>query len=172
MELTAQMKETLVTSLKAQRDEIDQLIKCLQGTEGIALVPATAVSGPSLPAVDIRLPQTQTTLRPIPLKRRYVKQKKERILGRGKKSVGRPRAPRRVIDSDDAGFGRCSIDAVAAILRSGVDGSHELTPADIMSALKHRWKIETTFRGVSIVLGRGKSNGRFERVGDDWRLVE
>lgn len=142
MEFSPEIKKILLPVLKAKRDEIDQVIKEIEGTETATLAGNTSGKG------------------------KVVKSKQPPA---GKKH-GRP-TEATVHEDDDQNFGKCTIHAVANILREGRDGEHELSAADIMSELKRRWKIEASYKTVCNVLGRGKNKGRFREVGDKWRVI-
>ena len=138
MELTPQMKQIVLESLKVYGDMINQFIGILSG----------ALNAETLPS--------KSTADPMPSK-----------IPRRKK-IGRPRKSMIATD-DNQDFGRCSIEAIAHILRVE---ERELSVADIMSQLKRRWNIDAKYKTVTIVLGRGRNQGRFEEVGEMWRLAK
>jgi len=138
MELTPQMTQIVLESLKVYGDMIQQFIGILAESLNAATLP----SKPSANPVPSKIPR--------------------------RKKIGRPRKSMIATD-DNQDFGRCSIEAIAHILRVE---ERELSAADIMSELKRRWGIEAKYKTVSIVLGTGRNQGRFEEVGENWRLAK
>ena len=139
MELTPQMTQIVLESLKVYGDMIQQFIGILAESLNAATLP----SKPSANPVPSKIPR--------------------------RKKIGRP-LKSEILTDENQDFGRCSIEAITHILRLA-DGN-ELSAADIMSELKRRWGIEAKYKTVSIVLGTGRNQGRFEEVGENWRLAK
>lgn len=162
MDMTPQIRAMLLTALEAQKAELDQLIDCLKRDESIALMPASQ-------AGLVREVRANDLLQPARGKTTRTKKQKAKSPVTRSKPTRKPRV--KAEPGDDQEFGRCSVEAVEAILRASDDVAAGMTAPDIISALKRRWKIEIGWRGMNVMLGKGKARGLFEYVGDRWRLV-
>ena len=136
MELTPQMRQIVLESLKVYGDMIQQFIGILSGQLNAETLP----SKPTANHMPSKIPR--------------------------RKKIGRP-PKSEILTNDNQDFGRCSIEAITHILRLA---ECELSAADIMSQLKRRWNIDAKYKTVMIVLGTGRNQGRFEEVGENWRL--